>query len=165
MKGSETDEIDEIDLDNTGKMSSSSGSGGTGGTGGSGGSGGGLSPTTGYASKMTTSFLEVKEVTDENGQVQLMGIGSGAKVVGTTVDSVVSSSYRVPKLLTGGGNDNFTVDISDEMMNGNDVVLRVYYDGEKPTNFTVKKPDNSEYNVVEYDENLTQEENNTKVQT
>ena len=160
MKGSEIDEIDEIDLDNT-EMSSSSGSGGTGGTGGSGGSGGGLSPTTGYASKMTTSFLEVKEVTDENGRVQLMGIGSGAKVVGTTVDSVVSSSYRVPKLLTGGGNDNFTVDISDEMMNGNDVVLRVYYDGEKPTNFTVKKPDNSKYNVVEYDENLTQEENNT----
>ena len=152
MKGSEIDEIDEIDLDNT-EMSSSEGSGN---------SGGGLNPTTGYTPKMTTSFLEVKEVTDENGQVQLMGIGSGAKVVGTTVDSVVNSSYRVPKLLTGGENNNFTVNVSKEMMNGNDVVLRVYYDGEKPDSFTVKKPGGSEYKVVEYNENLTQEKNNEK---
>ncbi len=148
LKGSEIDEIEEIDLDSP-EMSSESGSGS-----GGGGSGGSSS----HSARRTARFLEVMEVPDEEGHIQLMGIGSGAEVVGSTVDSFVASSYSMPLSLMGAG--SFTTNITNDMIQGKDVVLRVYYDSDTAPELKVTKPDGSSYNVVPYDYGKTQDENN-----
>ena len=136
ISGSEVDEIDEIDLDNT-EMSSDSASGN---------------------SISTQSFLEVIEVPDENGNIQLMGIGGGASVVGTTVDNAVNSKYSAPlKLLN---TNSFETDVTDAMISGNDLVLRVYYDVETAPSLKVTDPNGDDYSIIAYDYNKTQEKNN-----
>ena len=84
----------------------------------------------------THSFLEVREVYDADGKVQFMGIGSGAKLVTTTVDSRVNSSYAASGL--AAGTQEFGADVTNEMMSGNDVVLRVYYEGDTAPEFNVR---------------------------
>lgn len=140
LKVSEVDEIDEIDLDSP-EMPSASG-------------------TSGQSGLSSTSYLEVLEVPDENGSIQLMGIGSGAQLVGTTVDSVKDSAYRASFKLASAS--SFKADVTDEMISGKDVVLRVYYDSDTAPEFKVTKPNGGAYDVVSYDYNLTQDENNAR---
>lgn len=152
ISGSEVDEISEIDLDNT-EMSSGTTSGG--GTSSGGGASGG---STSGRSIRTQSFLEVREVPDANGNIQLMGIGGGAKVIGSTIDNAVSTQYSAPlKLLSVNA---FDADITDAMISGNDVVLRVYYDSETAPLFKVTDPNGDDYPIIAYDYNKTQEGNN-----
>ena len=144
LSGSEIDEIEEIDLDSPEMSSSPSGSG----------SGG----RSGSPRRNTVSYLEVMEISDNRGNVQLMGIGSGASVVGSTVDSHTSASFSAPLALYS--TKKFTADITNKMSLDNDVVLRVYYEGSVPPAFTVKKPDGTDYPVVAYSYDKTQDENN-----
>lgn len=134
LKGSEIDELEDIDLDSQ-EMSSET-----------------------QNLHTTHSFLEVREVYDADGKVQFMGIGSGAKLVTTTVDSRVNSSYAASGL--AAGTQEFGADVTNEMMRGNDVVLRVYYEGDTAPEFNVTKPDGTGYGVVAYDYSKTQDENN-----
>lgn len=134
MKGSEVDEIEEVDLDSPE-----------------------LSPSKG-TSGQSMSYLEVMQIPDENGGMQLMGIGSGAEVVGSTVDSYVSSSYSTP--MTLGSPASFGAEVTDEMMDGKDVVLRVYYDNPTAPELKVTAPDGNVYQINQYDTALTQEKNN-----
>ncbi len=133
LRGSEVDEIDKIDLDAPEMKESDGGS------------------TSGH------TFLEVVEVPISDGTVQLMGIGAGARVVGSTIDSVVSSAYAAPVQYAAG--TSFTTGITDEMISGNDVVMRVYYEGDRAPELEVAGP-NGNYPVVLYDFDKTQEENN-----
>lgn len=142
LRGSEIDEIEEIDLDSP-EMPSASGSGG--GTG-------------SHSARRAARFLEVMEVPDEEGHIQLMGIGSGAEVVGSTVDSFVSTSYHAP--LSLNSTTSLTTEVTNDMIEGKDVVLRVYYESDTAPELKVRKPDGNEYSVIPYDYNLTQDENN-----
>lgn len=131
LQGSEVDELESIDLEAE-EMSSDSGT--------------------------KQSFLEVHELTDENGAVQFMGIGAGASVVSTTVDSRIKSGFSARA--TGLNGLSITPNVTEQMISGNDVVLRVYYEGDTAPTFTVSKPDGSGYGVVAYDYDKTQQENN-----
>lgn len=135
LQGSEIDELEAIDLDAE-EMSSDKDTG----------------------KKNNTTFLEVHQITASDGSVQVMGIGAGAQVVSTTIDNRISSLYSATNQFAEGL--QLTTDINEAMIRGNDVVLRVYYEGDTAPQFSVVKPNGEAYAVVPYDYNKTQDENN-----
>lgn len=134
LSGSEVDELEDIDLDTEALGENSD------------------------TSSHTMSFLEVREIQDENGNIQYMGIGQGASVVATSVDRAVGSSYAKPQTLLNSV--SFENNVDTVLMAGKDVVYRVYYDGDTAPELKVTKPDGTEYGTVIYDYDKTQEENN-----
>lgn len=132
LQGSEVDELESIDLETT--------------------------EMPGQKQSKTQSFLEVHELRTEDGDVQYMGIGAGAQVVQSTIDSRLRSGYSLQAAALS--EQSITPEVTEAMMKGNDVVLRLYYEGDTAPTYTVKKPDGSDYPVVLYDTSKTQEQNN-----
>ncbi len=136
LSGSEVDEIADIDFDSEELTKK----------------------TTNPNAPSQMSFLEAFEVPGENGAVTLMGIGAGTSVLETSVDRSVTSSFA--GAAGSGGASGFDTNITRSQITGNDIVLRVYYSGDTAPQLSVTRPDGSDYPLVEYDYEKTQEENN-----
>ncbi len=100
------------------------------------------------------SFLEVIETRDEaTGETRYMGIGAGAEVV-------LSSTAAFEDVYLLEDTTSFEAEITNDVIKNNDVVARIYYEGDTVPEIAVTKPDGSELPLVAYDFEKTQEENN-----
>jgi len=86
-----------------------------------------------------------------------MGIGAGASVLMSTRSAAGLSSAAEEISDT---DTSFDFNINDAVIEGHDIVVRIYYEGDSEPELTVTTPNSEEYTLVPYDFDKTQDENN-----